>query len=116
MNNTITGLNSSGVVLNTVSPYAIVPILMLIMLITFFILFKNVRKFIYGGVILFPISIIFWVSESISKDMVQGNMDNFFLLLRLIGVIIGSIITGTLFLKTKTGKIVEELLEDKKYK
>jgi prolipoprotein diacylglyceryltransferase len=94
--------------------WAVVIILMIVILTTVFFLFKNFRRFVYGLIIIIPITISYYISKNTVQSAKEGD---YFGLQLLIGIIIGILIAtgiGYLLQKTKFVKKMEEDWEDVK--
>lgn len=80
--------------------------------ITFFLLIKDFRRFIYGLFVIVPLSILYLISSNISQSAAKGDITSLLWLLKGIALIFISLIIGFFFEKTKLAKKIEESLKN----
>jgi hypothetical protein len=80
-------------------------------LIMIFLLSKNFRQFVYGGVITGLMLINFIFSRWVGKSAVENNFEPLKWVGSIMGFIILSIGLGHIFLRTKWGKKLEKKIE-----
>ena len=109
--NNVTSATSTMASIGPIGGWIITAGIFIAVLVIIFLLSKNFRQFIYGGVISGILLINFKLSRYVGKSTTENNFEPIKWVGYIVGFILLAISLGHLFLKTKWGKNLEKKLK-----